>query len=401
MQLLVSLNDHQEVAHNEFDLVFDEQSTLNDLQAQISSKLNIEREQLDLFDADGRQIVGIDFNTHLSKMKLNHMDRIIVKHDKLGNWIAFLRSFERAQKALKSKRSVEWDVDSASMQLKALMNSDFFVVYSKFDESRRKFQEEFSFGLNSEFKYIELASKHYFSFVYNDNPACPNLKIKCVQKIKRGLQGGLECHIHQNGTLLKIYHVKIHTRLAKWHDNQSCDLRELFAYKLLELINIGPKVHFYPNFHYSGFGLYIATEDISGFRQEADIPDKNDNRMAQLELLSRCLYLKDLRNNHENYGADDQGNLQIVDFEIGSHSHSSEVVSRKYLSINTQLRIEIGKSSLSSWDLLKNIDLANNAIENQKTLLKNHSITFKSDRILEDYLTNIKNNVNFFTHLFE
>lgn len=42
---------------------------------------------------------------------------------------------------------------------------------------------------------------------------------------------------------------------------QNADLRELFVYRLLELIKVGPLVHFIPNTHYSCFGLYIATKD--------------------------------------------------------------------------------------------------------------------------------------------
>lgn len=38
------------------------------------------------------------------------------------------------------------------------------------------------------------------------------------------------------------------------------DLRELFIYKLLEIIKIGPNVHFIRNLHHSNFLLFIATE---------------------------------------------------------------------------------------------------------------------------------------------
>lgn len=80
-------------------------------------------------------------------------------------------------------------------------------------------------------------------------------------KTRDNFQGGLECYIYRNKDFVKKFHVKIHTRLANWHRNKGCDLRELFSYKLLETIDVGPKVHFIPNLHHSGFGLYIASED--------------------------------------------------------------------------------------------------------------------------------------------
>lgn len=65
----------------------------------------------------------------------------------------------------------------------------------------------------------------------------------------------------QSNVVVAKYHIKVHIGLAVAPFNQNADLRELFAYKLLEKINVGPKAHFVPNVHYSGLGLYIATED--------------------------------------------------------------------------------------------------------------------------------------------
>lgn len=65
----------------------------------------------------------------------------------------------------------------------------------------------------------------------------------------------------RNGNALGKYYVKVHIGLAVYPYNQNADLREVFAYKLLELIKLGPKVHFVPNVHYSALGLYIATEE--------------------------------------------------------------------------------------------------------------------------------------------
>lgn len=74
------------------------------------------------------------------------------------------------------------------------------------------------------------------------------------------------CKVNHNGEMLAKFHVK-----CFWHQNYgTCshtsehtkvDLRELFAYKLLEIIKVGPPVHFVRNVHKSTYGMYIATQD--------------------------------------------------------------------------------------------------------------------------------------------
>uniref|UniRef100_A0A1I7WJD6 Uncharacterized protein n=1 Tax=Heterorhabditis bacteriophora TaxID=37862 RepID=A0A1I7WJD6_HETBA len=39
------------------------------------------------------------------------------------------------------------------------------------------------------------------------------------------------------------------------------DICELFVYRLLYYIKMGPEVYFIPNVHHSSFGLYIATRE--------------------------------------------------------------------------------------------------------------------------------------------
>ncbi|CAI5446718.1 unnamed protein product [Caenorhabditis angaria] len=153
--------------------------------------------------------------------------------------------------------------------------------------------------------------------------------------------------------------------------------------------------------HNSGFGLYIATEDIPGFRQASEIDEEDPKTKIQLELLSSCLYLRDLKNNNTNYGVDDQGELRIVDFEIHAHKQNSQKIANNFFSRNKQLRFDVGKAAFLSWDLLKNIDLANASIEDQKKLLNKHSITFTVDRNFDDYLTAIKKNVTLIAKYFE
>lgn len=128
--------------------------------------------------------------------------------------------------------------------------------------------------------------------------------------------------------MLGRYHVKVHLGLAVYPYNQNADLREIFAYKILEFLNFGPKVFYVPNVHYSSLGLYIVTEDsnffksdflfsnhilVIGFRQ-ADEVDMTNEQMAQRELIRRIFVLKDLHS--ANYGINDNGLMKIVDFKV-------------------------------------------------------------------------------------
>lgn len=70
------------------------------------------------------------------------------------------------------------------------------------------------------------------------------------------------CSVLKKGQLVKNYHIKSHlgaSMRSPYHDK--VDLRELFVYKLLMIMKVGPNVHFIKNAHHSMFGLYIATED--------------------------------------------------------------------------------------------------------------------------------------------
>ena len=58
------------------------------------------------------------------------------------------------------------------------------------------------------------------------------------------LQGDRIFNVTKRGVLIGKYHVKEHMCLGNY---QNADLRELFVYWLLELIQIGPKVYFLPN----------------------------------------------------------------------------------------------------------------------------------------------------------
>lgn len=75
------------------------------------------------------------------------------------------------------------------------------------------------------------------------------------------------CEVNHNDNMLAKFHVKCQYGTNSYHSSEhsKVDLRELFAYKLLEIIKVGPVVHFVRNVHRSTYGVYIATQDGISF----------------------------------------------------------------------------------------------------------------------------------------
>lgn len=68
------------------------------------------------------------------------------------------------------------------------------------------------------------------------------------------------CYVEQGSKELATFFIKNHLGIVRSGNHNLVDLRELYAYKVLEHIKVGPTVHFLPNEHYSQYALYIATE---------------------------------------------------------------------------------------------------------------------------------------------
>jgi len=402
MELFFELHDNEGVCHNEFQSKFTVKTSLDQLKEKIRSKFHIDSEDQHLLSVNGKKINGLGSST-LLEIGLKNGDKIFVKHSMVANWGEFKANFELAEKALQSKQMsmIEEAVDQALDHLKPLVKAKFLVVYPSFCGAYRRFKTEFSRFMDQEFKYIEFAAHDYFSKFFNDNLECPIVNIKCEKKELAGIQGGLICNVTKSGVLVGKYHVKEHMGLANY---QNADLRKLCVYKLLELIQIGPKVHFLPNTHYSCFGLYIATEDVSGFRRgNAEGVDVSDVLRAQHDLLRRVLFLKDVHS--ENYGVDGNGKLSIVDFKVDDHTSTAKV--NKYLEGykswkgSKELRIRVGKDCFASWNLSNMLSQADAGIAKQKEFFNKHSISYKPSRNYDEYLIQVKNNVTALTMLFE
>lgn len=127
------------------------------------------------------------------------------------------------------------------------------------------------------------------------------IEISFEQKAK-GVSIGAICSVKEDEKLLGQYYIKSHYNLhkssVKYH--AEVDLWELFIYKLLANIQVGPTVYFIRN--------------INGFMEKSNPNFKRKPEFdLKLELLKHIFELGDLTSNSNNYGADEDENLMIVD----------------------------------------------------------------------------------------
>ena len=139
---------------------------------------------------------------------------------------------------------------------------------------------------------------------------------------KSGIQTGFTCDI-SDGTQTSRYFIKTH-QYGPTEDNvkglKPPDAKEIFIYRLLHHIGIGPEAHFIIPFHGTKKTLYIATKDcrlvlLSRLTKES----ANNKALLQLDLISRILCLRDCATNGSNCGQVD-GRPMIVDFRIETQS---------------------------------------------------------------------------------
>eukprot|EP00158_Paraphelidium_tribonemae_P001292 Partr_v1_DN24211_c1_g1_i1_m36608 putative NA len=196
-----------------------------------------------------------------------------------------------------------------------------------------------------------------------------HFKIEFLKKIS-GVQTGSICDVF-NGTASTRYFLKTHQHCPTPENIKSLhppDTKELFIYKLLEFIGIGPKVHFIIPVHGTKRTVYIATED-AGLILLSRLSTETANTAAllKIDLISRILCLDDCSTNTSNCGqVGDQP--MIVDFRIESRQgyFKADILERimggnsEYNFLNlmrdavestNEVKLQFAKEALDEWDL--------------------------------------------------
>jgi hypothetical protein len=192
---------------------------------------------------------------------------------------------------------------------------------------------------------------------------------------KSGIQTGFICDV-SNGTQTARYYIKTH-QYGPTEDNPKSlkqpDTKELFVYKLLHYIGIGPQVHFIIPSHGTKRTIYIATKDchlvlLSSLNKDT----ANNTALLQLDLISRILCLRDCTTNSSNCGQVGE-KAMIIDFRIEKQSlgYAKPDILANFCEGNIEThysglveaapnagKIDIMKKSLQEWKLLESIERA-------------------------------------------
>jgi hypothetical protein len=224
---------------------------------------------------------------------------------------------------------------------------------------------------------------------------------------KSGIQSGFTCDV-SNGTQSVRYYIKTH-QYGPTEDNiksiKPPDTKELFVYKLLHHIGIGPQAHFIIPSHSTKKTIYIATMDCHlALLSQLTKDTANNNALLQLDLISRILCLRDCATNSSNCGQVGE-KAMIVDFRIEKQSwgYAKPDILVKFCEGNSEfhysglmeatvktpnaVKIDIMKKSLQEWKLLESIERAGLEID---ALVKrcDGKIQFEDD--LHSYVKDLK-----------
>ncbi|XP_055308477.1 uncharacterized protein LOC129572533 [Sitodiplosis mosellana] len=379
MRVVINLQDNDGEEHNRSKITLNDQATIEALQKELKRIFLIEPEfQQIYFDEN-----PIDtLSGLLAHLGTGNEYKLVLKHSRLNMWDAFKLMINDIEKNKRKEHIVKENVKICIQYLEALVKDKFFHAYPKFGFTMIEFNNKYAHYVDVDHEYIKMAAKFYFSIRFANRGENPDVEIAFKPKEKSGAQGGLICEVSKSGAQPTIYHIKTHLGISTLTSHHvGVDLRELFVYKLLELIKVGPKVHFLRNIHVSRFGIYIATEDVAGFTRKSEA-NMVEEQKSQLDLLRHILFLVDLHS--ANYGIDGERNLCIVDFQIGNHRSSAD--GRSFLARNKTF----AKKYIESWNLQSNLDTADHAIVEQKKLLEAKHIDRKSSKHYKEYFDIIK-----------
>ncbi|CAP25726.2 Protein CBG05181 [Caenorhabditis briggsae] len=278
-------------------------------------------------------------------------------------------------------------VIGASKILQRLYKDGFFATYADFAIRQIKFNREFSRFLDDVDGSIKQAVERYFTALLEKNPANPTLSFSYSEKPVQGIQAGFICKVNCGETIQRFY-VKGHSAMSS---RQNVDLRELFIYRLLFQIGVGPAVHIVPNLHTSSIGVYIATLEVANFNSShvINLPLKAE---IMLDLIIRLFNVSDLHG--DNYGLDSNGNLSIIDFRISGYSFNSKNcdVWRSYKQQPAKLKVL--EEILKDWNLQNAILETNESFNSTKELPKKRNISCMASERYSRYFESVSQNVD-------
>jgi len=231
-----------------------------------------------------------------------------------------------------------------------------------------QFALEEDFEKKKEKENMKQTITDYFKELFNQNEDAISSPIEFKEK-QNGVQKGFIVTI--KGT---TFYIKTHSggprSTTSYISTKAVDIKEVFVYKLLELCNIGPKVHFCKR---SVKDFYIITEDLkendysfetfsqvvedpifiastSSLTNKTDESKLNDillqmiNSATMCDLFTRIFHLTDTLGNPDNFGfVNDE--CKLCDFTIidGCHEESEQSLMSSFFKGNSRYNYYISE----------------------------------------------------------
>ena len=192
---------------------------------------------------------------------------------------------------------------------------------------KHKSLKTLNYDINANVNILKEKATEYFKNIYGSN-----INFEFIQK-EEGVQTGSKMIITNEYNNTYTYFIKTHQHGSRStrKSTTTLDPKEIFIYKLLEQLKIGPQVEFFYNSHSKG-GFYIATRDAGEkiqkkfftykkYKDEKKDLQKIIEPVALTDIFARIFCLQDVTTNDGNFGFVEHENsidTKIIDFEVKS-----------------------------------------------------------------------------------
>ncbi|PIC20115.1 hypothetical protein B9Z55_025418 [Caenorhabditis nigoni] len=333
---------------------------------------------------------------------INDFENIVVKHSHLCHWNAYLnhvKKFNEAQEDETKQNSAE----SAQRLYNKLSGSSFFIVYPYFDIAVTKHHKPISKYLDKHARWIEDAVKNFFalSMFNRQNP-----EIEFEETISEKLPAVI-CKITVNSITHKYKITALNnagkiSQASRWDD----DLIELYCYKLLESIGVGPRIVIIPHCVASELILYIGSEWLSDFQSfnstEQATTTEITHAVVQMHLLAVILSLCDIH--EENSGLNANSDPIILDFIMSNYRdpknrflYDNNIICSirardVLLNCDSTTRLQIAKDAIRKWNLMDKLGKVLELMDKEDFCRKMSDFD-KKKQDLDQFVENVRSNI--------
>ncbi|CAI2327450.1 unnamed protein product [Caenorhabditis sp. 36 PRJEB53466] len=352
--LLLILQDQNGVSHRQKPITFTDETTIKELSEAINSFWFIHQNYQELYH-NGKQIISL--KSTLKQIGVKDDDEIVIKHSELSRWTAYKKCLDLVLKKTDDKKANARD---AVRHHELLMKCGFFDAYLQFDDYRKQKHSKVASWTDGDINLIRDAAEQYFHRLHDlkrgnqESDFICNFEDQDLELGGRSTSTLAFVRIHGEDFVSKFYIKCHHFGPKDTSSGQPPDINELYCYKLLELIAVGPTCHIVPPIITSGTKqawVWKGTNNIAivDFAPENEITVHDDIK-AQL-------------------------------FTTFPHSRWKEEFKAVKNKLDDNSWLKIAKQNLDKWGLSRKIELAQEQLDPTKDVLKGIELGFKKRKL--------------------